>query len=67
MARNLNLWKGHNLQRGIRFPSGTGAPYCMVMLVFSIYIKHLQNRFYFCKAKDFMLQIVDLSKTKNLI
>ena len=46
---------------------GTGSPYCMVMLLFSVYIKHIQNRFFFfLQSKTYHVQILELNKIKVL-
>ena len=42
------------------FPSVTGSLYRIKILVFSVLIKHVKNRSYFCKAKNFMFQILIL-------
>ena len=34
------------------FSWGNGSPYFMEILVFSAWIKHIQNKFYFCWAKQ---------------
>ena len=38
----------------------------MVMLVFSVYIKHMEDIFHFYKAEDFMFQILKLNEIKAL-
>ena len=52
-----------NSEEELDFSWGTGSPYCMVMLMFSIYIKHITCKIDFIFSK----QKISCSKYWNLI